>query len=158
MKPTPAILMVDDDEDHLTVARRAIARAALPAEVRVAGDGASALRQLGLDPGAREAAPAFAVVLLDIVLPDVSGWDVLKRIRECERTRRVPVVMVSSSSRPEDVRRSYDLGANSYVVKRYDRASPGGYLAEAARYWVDLNEAPRSRLDPIDPRPHPGVS
>lgn len=145
MKRTPAILLVDDDEDHLLVARRAIARSELPAEVHVAGDGDEALRQLGLDPdGAGTAAP-IAVVLLDIGLPGLSGWEVLQRIRDGEHTRRIPVVMVSSSSRPEDVRRSYELGANSYLVKRYDRTRPGAYLAEAAHYWVDLNEAPRAR-------------
>lgn len=145
MKRTAAILLVDDDEDHLYVARRAIARAELPAELRVANDGSEALRQLGLDAGAPEPPPPIAVVLLDVGLPGLSGWEVLKRIRESERTRRIPVVMVSSSSRPEDVRRSYELGANSYVIKRYDRVRPGAYLAEAAHYWVDLNEAPRLR-------------
>lgn len=145
MKRPPAILLVDDDEDHLAVARRAIARSELPAEIRMASDGCEALRQLGLDPETPEPPPPIAVVLLDVGLPGLSGWEVLKRIRESERTRRIPVVMVSSSSRPEDVRRSYDLGANGYLVKRYDRARPGGYLAEAARYWVDLNEAPRVR-------------
>lgn len=145
MKRTAAILLVDDDEDHLLVARRAIARAELLAEVRVAGDGDEALRQLGLDSKAVEPGAPIAVVLLDIGLPGLSGWDVLKRIRENERTRRLPVVMVSSSTRPEDVRRSYELGANSYLVKRHDRSHPGDYLAEAARYWVELNEPPRAR-------------
>lgn len=145
MRRPPAILLVDDDEDHLYVARRAIARAELPAEIRVASDGSEALRELGLDPEVPEPPPPIAVVLLDVGLPGLSGWDVLKRIRESERTRRIPVVMVSSSSRPEDVRRSYELGANSYLVKRHDRTRPGGYLAEAAHYWVDLNEAPRVR-------------
>jgi two-component system, response regulator len=144
MRPS-AILLVDDDQDQLLVAQRAIARSGLPAEVVVAGDGDEALRQLGLVPGAGEAAPPITVVLLDIGLPGLSGWEVLKRIRESERTRRIPVVMVSSSNRPEDVRRSYELGANSYLVKRFDRSRPGGYLAEAAHYWVDLNEAPRPR-------------
>lgn len=141
----PAILLVDDDEDHLFVARRAIARSELPAEVRVAVDGDQALRQLGLHPDVADAAPPIAVVLLDIGLPDLSGWEVLRRIRESERTRRIPVVVVSSSTRAEDVRRSYELGANSYLVKRHDHVRPGGYLAEAAHYWVDLNESPPAR-------------
>lgn len=140
MKTLPTILLVDDDEDHLLVARRAIERAGLPAEVRLASAGDEALRLLGLQPDAPEAVPSIAVVLLDIGLPGLSGWEVLKRVRASERTRRTPVVMVSSSNRPEDVRRSYELGANSYLVKRSDRRRPGDYLAEAARYWVVLNE------------------
>jgi len=143
MKPLPAILLVDDDEDHLLVAQRAIARAELPADVRVAGAGDEALRVLGLHPAAAEPPPPVKVVMLDLGLPDMSGWEVLKRIRASERTRRTPVVVVSSSNRPEDVRRSYELGANSYLVKRFDRRRPGAYLAEAARYWVELNEASR---------------
>ncbi len=142
MSPLPVILLVDDDEMHLLIAQRAIARAELPVEVRLAGSGGEALRQLGLHPGATGPASAFALMLLDIGLPDMSGWDVLKRVRECARLRPLPVVVVSSSDRPEDVRRGYELGANSYVVKRHEVGRPGGYLAEAARYWVMLNSAP----------------
>ena len=72
-------------------------------------------------------------------MPGVGGWELLRRIRADEQLRRVPVVILSSSSRVEDVRRSYDLGANSYVVKSYDPAGPGCYLARAARYWLELN-------------------
>jgi CheY-like chemotaxis protein len=143
MKTPPAILLVDDDEDHLLVARRAIERAGVPAEVRLASAGDEALRLLGLHPDTSEDVPAVALVLLDIGLPGLSGWEVLKRIRANERTRQTPVVMVSSSNRPEDVRRSYELGANSYLIKRGDRKHPGDYLAEAARYWVVLNEMSR---------------
>jgi len=143
MKTLPTILLVDDDEDHVLVARRAIERAGLPAEVRLAKAGEEALRLLGLHPDVSEALPSVVLVLLDIGLPGLSGWEVLKRIRASERTRRTPVVMVSSSNRPEDVRRSYELGANSYLVKRGDRRRPGDYLAEAARYWVVLNEMSR---------------
>lgn len=156
MKALPTILLVDDDEDHLLVARRAIERAGLPAEVRLASAGDEALRLLGLHPDASEALPSVALVLLDIGLPGLSGWEVLKRMRASERTRRIPVVMVSSSNRPEDVRRSYELGANSYLVKRSDRRRPGDYLAEAARYWVVLNETSRGPYRQ-GTRPGPGA-
>jgi CheY-like chemotaxis protein len=143
MKTLPTILLVDDDQDHLLVARRAIERAGLPADVHLASTGEEALRLLGLPPDASEPLPSVVLVLLDIGLPGLSGWEVLKRIRASERARRTPVVMVSSSNLPEDVRRSYELGANSYLVKRGDRRRPGDYLAEAARYWVVLNEMSR---------------
>jgi two-component system response regulator len=141
MSHRPSILLVDDDPDHLLVARRAIARLGLAADVHIAHGADEALALLGL-AGASGSGPSFAVVFLDIAMPGVSGWGVLERMRASERTRRVPVVMVSSSNRLEEVQRSYDLGANSYLVKRMDDGPPGDYVAEAARYWTMLNERP----------------
>lgn len=144
MRSLPTILVVDDDEVHRHVAHRAIAQAGLPVEVRVAADGAEALRLLHLLTGAAGAAPVV-VVLLDIRMPGMSGWEVLERIRGTETTRHVPVVIVSSSNRTDDVERSYRLGANSYVVKRHDAEHPGAYLAEVAHYWLNVNVTPVPR-------------
>ena len=143
MKGTvPMILLVDDDDGHLMIAERAIRRAALDVEVHVAHTGVEALRELGLadDSPAGNGSPEPVLVMLDLSMPGVSGWDVLRQIRQ--RHRNIPVVVVSSSGRPDDVRRSYEMGANSYLVKRYEVERPGGYLADAARYWVELNQAP----------------
>jgi len=142
----PGILLVDDDEDYLFVARRAIERAKLNADVRVTRDGDEALRVLGLLPGGVEPARphTVVVVMLDLRMPGLGGLDVLRQIRANERTRELPVVVVSTSSKPDEVARSYELGANSFVVKQMDQDSPGAYVAEAARYWVELNEPPRA--------------
>jgi len=144
MNLLPTILLVDDDDDYLFVALRAIERTGLRAEVRVARSSAEALALLGLGPGAPASGPPsrIAVVMLDLRMPGADGLEVLRRMQESGRTRTIPVVVVSSSDRPDDVRQSYELGANSYVVKRYV-APPGAYVAEAARYWVELNETPR---------------
>lgn len=144
MSHLPAILLVDDDEDYLYVARRAIERDGLRADVRVARAAGEALALLGLESGAPapDPPPRPAVVMLDLSMPGASGLEVLRRIHQCERTRHIPVVVVSSSSRPDDVLRSYELGASSYVVKRYLDEMPGAFVAEAARYWVELNELP----------------
>lgn len=134
------ILLVDDDDGHLMIAERAIRRSDLDVEVHVAHTGQEALKELGLaDPDANESVDPV-LVMLDLSMPGVSGWDVLRQIRE--HHRNIPVVVVSSSGRPDDVRRSYEMGANSYLVKRYEADRPGGYLADAARYWVELNQAP----------------
>ncbi|HVQ23551.1 MAG TPA: response regulator, partial [Planctomycetota bacterium] len=90
------------------------------------------------------ACPRIGVVLLDLRLPGESGLELLRRMHQSERTRSIPVVVVTSSDRPDDVRQSYELGANSYVVKRYLAIPPGAYVAEAARYWIELNELPRN--------------
>src|SRR5262245_35498570 len=135
------VLLVDDDDMHLQVARRAIERTKLRAEVVAVGTGGDALKSLGLAAGSPVPARRIAVVLLDLGLPGMSGWGGRARIRGSARQRTRPVVLVSASDRPEDVRRAYESGANSYLVKRHEREQPGNYLAEAARYWVELNVA-----------------
>ena len=137
------VLIADDDEDFLDIAQRALRKAGVEAEVRIAHDGGEALRILGLD-GAPEdpLAARLDVVLLDINMPVADGWEVLDRMRANQRTKGIPVVVMSSSNNPEDVSRSYQAGANSYVPKRFDDSSPGAYVASAIRYWTELNEAP----------------
>jgi len=83
------------------------------------------------------------VILLDLNMPVLDGWEVLRRLRSDRRTHQIPVVVISTSDRPQDVQKSYELGANSFVVKRFESKDPGGYLAETARYWVELNRPPR---------------
>jgi len=145
----PTILLVDDDEGHLLVARRAFERSKLPIQVRVARDADEALSLLGLaggDASGEAVHPgevSFVAVMLDLRMPGLSGWDLLRRIRAADRTKQLPVVIVSSSERPNDVRLSYELGANSYLMKRFDPEKPGAYLVDAAHYWTELNEAPR---------------
>jgi two-component system response regulator len=142
----PGLLLVDDDEDYLYVARRAIERAKLHADVRVTRDGDEALRVLGLRSSGVEPAPphTVVVVMLDLRMPGLGGLEVLREIRASERTRELPVVIVSTSNQPEDVARSYAHGANSYVVKRLDAESPGSYVVDTARYWLETNEPPRT--------------
>lgn len=140
MSPRPVIVLVDDDEMHLLVARRAIDRLQLGAEVIAVTRGEEALRVLQLDAAADADAGRVAVVMLDIALPDLTGWEVLERIRGDEALRSVPVVLVTSSDRPEDMNRAYELGANSYLVKRHDPEHPGNDLARAARYWLDHHQ------------------
>jgi CheY-like chemotaxis protein len=136
------VLLVDDDESQFLVAERAIARAGLAAEVRGVGTGAEALAELGLAPGNARPPEPPAVVMLDLELPDMTGLDLLARIRASASLRTLPVVLVTSFDGPEDVRRAYEAGANSYLVKRPGDSPAGAYLAEAARYWLQLNVTP----------------
>jgi two-component system, response regulator len=137
------ILLVEDNARDEALTLRALRKSNVAGEVVVARDGAEALDYLfgtGAHAGrAPEVMPQ--VVLLDLKLPKVDGLQVLQRIRAGERTRRLPVVVFTSSSE-EDMIRSYDLGANSYVRKPVDFEQ----FSEAARqlglYWLVLNEAP----------------
>ena len=130
------ILLVEDNPDDVELTLRAFARAKIANEVVVATDGEQALEILfGSDP-------LPTLVLLDLKLPKVMGLDVLRRMRADERTRRLPVVVLTSSNEERDIISSYDLGANSFVRKPVDFAQ----FLEAARslgmYWLVLNEQP----------------
>ena len=139
------ILLVDDSGEDLAIAQRALQRANLSLEVRTARDGGEALKALQVNhgpPDGKELRPR--VIFLDVRMPRMDGFEVLRALRSAPHTRTIPVVMVSTSAWPEDVRRAYELGANSYLVKRFDGRDPGGFIAEAARYWVELNFVPKA--------------
>jgi CheY-like chemotaxis protein len=147
------ILIVDDDPSDLAVALRAFRKAALEHEVVLVRSGEAALDFLrGTGPYADGGASGFPqVIFLDLRMPGADGWAVLRELRADEALRDIPVVVVSSSRRAEDVRESYRLGANSYIAKRYDPLRPGAYLVEAARYWLSLNRPVERR--PWEPSP-----
>jgi two-component system, response regulator len=146
---SPVLLLIEDDLDHVDVIMRALRKAGVPADVRVVRDGQEAIDSLGLDGAATDDPSALPrVIFLDLKMPRVDGWEVLRRLRSSPRTARLPVVVVSGSDRREDIERSYALGANSYLLKRFDPRGPGTYLAEAARYWIEMNRVPESELQP----------
>jgi two-component system response regulator len=142
------VLLIEDDRDTVEVFVRALAKSGLAVQLSVVCDGQEALEVLGIEPSGAHHGPLPRVVFLDLKMPRVDGWEVLHRLRASSRTARLPVVVVSASDRTEDIRRSYALGANSYLLKRFDPRGPGTYLAEAVRYWTESNQVawePESR-------------
>jgi two-component system response regulator len=142
------ILLVEDNPDDEALTRRALAKNNIQNEVRVARDGAEALELLfgtGGQAGQGSQAIAPELVLLDLKLPKVDGLEVLRRIRADERTRLLPVVILTSSREERDLVSGYGLGANSYIRKPVDF----GQFVEAVRqlglYWLVLNEPPPPR-------------
>ncbi|MBX3263670.1 MAG: response regulator [Labilithrix sp.] len=138
------ILLVEDNESDEKLTVRALRKSQIANEVIVARDGEEALDYLfgtGAYAG-RDTTITPTVTLLDLNLPKIGGLEVLRRIRGDERTRRLPVVVLTSSREDEDVIRSYDLGANAYVRKPVDF----GQFAEATKtlglFWLLLNESP----------------
>jgi two-component system response regulator len=139
-----AILLVEDNPDDEALTIRAFKKNNIKNEVIVARDGVEALDYLfGTGPYAgRDVTALPQVVLLDLKLPKVDGLEVLRRVRADERTRILPVVILTSSKEEQDVVSGYRLGANSYVRKpvNFDE------FLEAARqlglYWLLLNESP----------------
>jgi two-component system response regulator len=137
------ILLVEDNQDDVDLTLRAFKKNNIGNDVIVARDGVEALEQLfGTAAGGAGPARWPVVVLLDLKLPRVDGLEVLRKIRADERTRTLPVVVLTSSDEQRDLVESYNLGANSYVRKPVDF---NGFL-EAARqlglYWLVLNQAP----------------
>jgi len=137
------ILLVEDNPDDEALTLRAFKRSTIRGEVVVARDGAEALNHL-LGSGkfsGRDVTVALAVVLLDLKLPKVDGLEVLRRLRADDRTRLLPVVIVTSSKEESDIANSYKLGANSYVRKPVDSAKFEEGMQHLGLYWLGLNEA-----------------
>ena len=145
------LLLIEDERDHVDVVVRALRKAGIEAEVLVARDGQEAIELLGLDLADHEPAKTTLprAIFLDLKMPRVDGWEVLQRLRASPRTATVPVVVLSASDRPQDIQRSYALGANSFLLKRFDPRGPGTYLAEAARYWLELNQSAASAAETL---------
>lgn len=139
---TNTILLVEDNQDDIDLTLRAFRKSNIANRIVVARDGQEALNYLvsAREQGAADPCAMPAVVLLDLKLPRVSGLEVLQAIRSDERTRRLPVVVLTSSNDERDIVNSYDLGANSFVRKPVDF----GEFIEGARqlglYWLVLNE------------------
>ena len=140
------ILLVEDNPDDVELTMRAFEKAKITNEVMLARDGAEALDFLfATGPYAeRDPQDLPTVVLLDIKLPKVDGIEVLRRVRADERTKFLPVVMLTSSKEQEDVVTSYAEGANSYVRKPVDFTQFSEAVAQMGLYWLVLNEPPPS--------------
>lgn len=133
------VLLVEDNPDDVELTLRALKRSHLMNPVRVARDGAEAIEIL-FGAGPRQTLPR--VVLLDLKLPRVNGLEVLERIRREESTRTLPVVVLTSSREEPDVKRAYELGANSYIVKPVEFEKFVAAVAEVGLYWLVLNQPP----------------
>lgn len=141
------ILLVEDNPDDIELTLRALNVHKLANKVHVVRDGAQALEFLfGSDACAgRNSKELPKLVLLDLKLPKVDGFEVLRRIRSEEATRMIPVVVLTSSREERDVVESYRLGVNSYIVKPVDFEQFVASVSEIGLYWLLLNEQPRTQ-------------
>ncbi|MPZ76739.1 MAG: response regulator [Deltaproteobacteria bacterium] len=142
------ILLVEDNPDDEALTRRALKKNNIQNEVVVARDGAEALDYLfgtGAYAG-RDLSVMPTVTLLDLKLPKIDGLEVLRRLRADERTKVLPVVILTSSKEEQDLANGYMLGANSYMRKPVDFAQFTEAVRQLGLYWLVLNEpAPRIR-------------
>ncbi len=139
-----AILLVEDNPDDELLALRALRKNGIAGDVVVVRDGIEALDYLFATGGhaGRDASVVPRVILLDLKLPKIGGLEVLRRLRSDERTRLVPVVILSSSGEQRDMREGYGLGANSYVRKPVNFEHFVRAVEQLKSYWLVLNEAP----------------
>ena len=130
------VLLVEDNPSDVELTLRALQKRNLANRVVVARDGVEALQLL------ERAEQPPKVVLLDLKLPKLNGLEVLRRMKSDDRTKRIPVVVLTSSHEEPDVEESYRLGVNSYIVKPVDFESFASAVAEVGLYWLLLNHPP----------------
>lgn len=134
------ILLVEDNPNDRLLTERAFKKSNLGNELVMVNDGEEALAYLF---GTPDSEPQLlpVLMLLDLKLPKVDGLEVLERIRSDERTRLLPVVILTSSKEQDDLIRSYKLGVNSYVRKPVDFNEFVGVVQQLGLYWLVLNES-----------------
>ncbi len=136
-----AILLVEDDVSDVCLVKRVLEKDISSIRLVVAQDGQEALDNL-FGAGAENMPRLPALVLLDLKLPGMDGLEVLRRIRRDGRTRRLPVVILTSSGEKVDIAMCYDMGANSYIQKPVDFTEFAEAIRQLSRYWLTLNEFP----------------
>ena len=141
------ILLVEDNPNDEELTLRALKKNNIGNEVVVARDGAEALDYLFVTGryAERDARVAPAIILLDLNLPKIDGLEVLRRIRSDERTKLLPVVILTSSKEEQDLIGGYSLGANSYIRKPVDFGQFVESIRQLGLYWLVMNELPPSR-------------
>lgn len=138
------LLLVEDNSSDEKLTIRAFKKSGLSNEIVVVRDGAEALDYLFASGTYADRDPSVlpAVVMLDLSLPRIDGHEVLRRIRANERTKNLPVVILTASKETEDIARGYSLGANAYVRKPVDFAEFAAATKTLGLFWLLLNEPP----------------
>jgi two-component system response regulator len=141
-----SILLVEDNPDDADLVLRALRTGRIAGDVVVAHDGVEAMDYLfgtGAYAG-RDLRNMPACLLLNLRMPKLDGFEILRRLRADPRTRLIPTVILTSSCEPQDVRAAYRLGANSYICKPVSFSLFADAVRQVGYYWLTLNEAPQS--------------
>jgi CheY-like chemotaxis protein len=144
------ILLVEDNPDDIELTLRAFRRSRVKNRIHVVRDGQEALDYIYHEGGYKEKkAPTPGLILLDIRLPRVDGLEVLRRLKSDPRFKKIPIVVLTTSNRDPDIARSYELGANSYIVKPVTSDKFMETIQKIELYWVVINTLPQQEDSPL---------
>ena len=135
------ILLVDDSPDDILIAKRAFAKSNMHNKIFVTYNGEEAIQFLQKKEKFKDM-PTTSLVILDLKMPKVNGFEVLKIIKNDENLKSVPIIVLTSSSRPEDIERAYKLGCNSFIVKPINFEDFVEAVQEIKHYWLSLSKIP----------------
>jgi CheY-like chemotaxis protein len=150
MRKPIIILMADDDSEDCMLAQEALAHVNMEHEVHTVPDGVALMDYLhrrGLYESF-QGRPLPGLILLDLNLPRMSGMEALRQIKSDPLLRRIPTVVLTTSEMEEDVQRSYDFGANSFVTKSVTFSSLVEVVEEIGKYWLEVVQLPPEKLSP----------
>jgi CheY-like chemotaxis protein len=144
MKFSGCILVAEDDPTDAFFLQRAFSKVGVPISLHFVRDGQEAIDYLRGEPpfADRQAYPLPGLLLLDLKMPRLNGFDVLDWLKRKSEIKRLPVVVFSSSEEAKDVNHAYDLGANSYLVKPHDTEDLLALVDRLKRYWLEANKTP----------------
>ncbi|MBM3224298.1 MAG: response regulator [Candidatus Tectomicrobia bacterium] len=138
------VLLVEDNPRDVRLTQRAFKQAGLPHELRVVRDGDEALTYLHREGAYQEpdVAPRPDVILLDLNLPRMGGHELLRQVKQDSRFKQLPIIVLTTSERPDDVRQAYDAGANAYLLKPVEFSRFTEVIEQLGNFWLEIVELP----------------
>lgn len=135
------VLLVEDNPDDVLITRRAWKKGGLKNQLCIVNNGEEALMFLRREEGYVDA-PTPCLILLDLKMPRMDGFDVLEIIKDEDTLRSIPVIILTSSERDKDIERAYQLGCNSYIKKPVNFTNFIEAITEIKRFWLTLSKIP----------------
>lgn len=138
------VLLVEDNPRDVRLTQRAFAQASLPHDLRIVRDGDEALAYLHREGAYKDphASPRPDVILLDFNLPRMNGHELLQCLKQDQRFQQIPIVVLTTSGRPDDVRLAYEAGANAYLLKPVEFARFTEVVGHLGKFWLEIVELP----------------
>jgi CheY-like chemotaxis protein len=138
------VLLVEDNPRDVRLTQRAFKQAGLPHELRVVRDGDEALAYLHREGVYQDplSAPRPDVMLLDLNLPRMGGHELLHAVKQDSRFKQLPIIVLTTSERPDDVRQAYDAGANAYLLKPVEFSRFTAVIEQLGKFWLEIVKLP----------------